>query len=102
MKRAIFFSSFFSIHSSGSKFFTSPAMRQSKALASNAVTGPMPLLPTRRLLQTSSVPMPHPQTKPTPVTTTRLLKENILLFEGGAARGLLGCLTVLLDVLDGI
>ncbi len=32
MKRAIFFSSFFSTHFSGSKFFTSPAIWQSNAL----------------------------------------------------------------------
>src|SRR5580698_7487335 len=74
MKRPVFFSSFFSSQLRGSKPFTSPAIRQSKAVASKCVMGPMPLLPASRLLQTSSVPIPHPQTSPTPVTTTRRFK----------------------------
>ena len=40
------------------------------------MTRPMPLFPASRLRQTSSVPMPHPQTKPTPVTTTRRFNGN--------------------------
>ena len=37
MKRPIFFSSFFSIHRKGSKFFTSPAILQSKSVVSKCV-----------------------------------------------------------------
>ena len=43
MKMSIFFSSFFSIHCSGSKPFTSPAKRVANADASKRVIGPMPL-----------------------------------------------------------
>ena len=43
MKRPIFFSSFFAIQRSGSKPWTSAAMRQSNAVASKWVMGPMPL-----------------------------------------------------------
>ena len=39
----------------------------------------MPLFPARRFFQTSSVPIPRPQTNPTPVTTTRRLTAEILL-----------------------
>src|SRR5580704_7199769 len=48
MNRPIFLSSFFSTQSSGSKFFTSPAMRQSKPVASKCVTGPIPHFPACR------------------------------------------------------
>src|ERR1700690_2950409 len=43
----------------------------------------MPLLPAWRLVQTSSVPMPHPHTSPTPVTTTRRLKGKLSCSERG-------------------
>src|SRR6266403_4367857 len=76
MKRPIFFSSFFSIHRKGSKFFTSPAILQSNAAASKWVIGPMPLTPARRFFQHSSVPMPSAQTSPTPVTTTRRVNDS--------------------------
>src|SRR5215472_3027932 len=79
MKRPTFLSSFFSIQLSGSKFFTSPAKRQSNPVASKWVMGAMPPLPARRLLQTSSVPIPQAQTRPTPVTTTRRLNVGDLL-----------------------
>src|SRR6267154_1983017 len=71
MKRPIFFSSFFSIHWKGSKFFTSPAILQSKCVVSKCVIGPTPLTPATRFFQLSSVPLPSAQTSPTPVTTTR-------------------------------
>src|SRR5580704_4668557 len=101
MNRAIFFSSFFSTQISGSKFFTSPAIWQSNAVASNAVMRAIPLLPASRLRQTSSVPMPHPQTRPTPVTTTRRFKGNFSYKRLGAAGELL-TLGVLIDVLGGV
>src|SRR6267143_1210110 len=76
MNRPIFFSSFFSIHRNGSKFFTSPAMRQSKPAVSKLVMQATPLTPARRFFQLSSVPMPSAQTSPTPVTTTRRVKDS--------------------------
>src|SRR5258708_35904892 len=76
MNRPIFFSSFFSIHWKGSKFFTSPAMRQSNPVASKLVMVSTPLTPARRFFQLSSVPMPSAQTNPTPVTTTRRVNDS--------------------------
>src|SRR5258708_35811567 len=76
MNRPISFSSFFSIHWKGSKFFTSPAMRQSKPVASKLVMVSTPLTPARRFFQLSSVPMPSAQTNPTPVTTTRRVNSS--------------------------
>src|SRR3990172_379173 len=73
MNRPIFFSSFFSTYWSGSKFLTSPAKRQGCCEASKRVMGAMPLWPAQSAFQTSSVPMPTPQSRPTPVTTTRRL-----------------------------
>ena len=55
----------------GIEFFTSPAMRQSNAVASKWVIVAMPLRPASRFAQVSSVPNPQAQTSPTPVTTTR-------------------------------
>src|SRR5687768_4283276 len=74
MKMSIFFSSFFSIHWSGSKFLTSPAKRVENADASKRVMGPMPVTPPQRASQFASVPIPTGETRPMPVTTTRLLK----------------------------
>src|ERR1700758_2647243 len=76
INRPIFFSSFFSIHWKGSKFFTSPPMRQSKPVVSKLVMQATPLTPARRFFQLSSVPMPSAQTSPTPVTTTRRVKDS--------------------------
>ena len=76
MKRPIFLSSFFSIQRKGSKFFTSPAMVQSKPVVSKSVMVPMPLWPATRFFQHSSVPIPSAQTSPTPVTTTRRVKDS--------------------------
>ena len=73
MNRPIFLSSFFSAQWRGSKSRTSPAMVQSNAVASKCVIVRTPLFPARRFFQTSSVPIPRPQTSPTPVTTTRRL-----------------------------
>src|ERR1700751_5299466 len=81
INRPIFFSSFFSIHWKGSKFFTSPPMRQSKPVVSKLVMHAIPLTPATRFFQLSSVPMPSAQTSPTPVTTTRRVKDSCSPFE---------------------
>src|SRR5712692_533151 len=102
MNRPIFLSSFFSAQRSGSKLRISPAMRQSNPLASNWVMGPIALWPACRLFQTSWVPIPEAQTRPTPVTTTRRLKVVFLLCGTRRPGGLLFCLRVFLDVRDGV
>src|SRR5687768_10032490 len=88
MKMSIFFSSFFSMNWSGSKFFTSPANRVENAAASKRVIGPMPLVPAQSASQFACVPIPTGDTRPTPVTTTRLFTWLLLLGVG-------------LDVVDG-
>ncbi len=45
-------------------------MRQLNPVVSNAVMGPIPLVPLLIAAQDSSVPIPTEVTKPTPVTTT--------------------------------
>src|SRR5215471_381587 len=102
MNRAIFFSSFFSIQFSGSKFLISPAIWQSKPVMSNAVTRAMPLLPASRVRQTSSVPIPQQQTKPMPVTTTRRFKGSFSCSGRDDSAGPLLSLGVLVDVFDGV
>jgi hypothetical protein len=74
MKRSIFLTSFFSMNCSGSKPFTSAAMRAAKALTSNLVMCPTPLVPASSAVQFAPVPMPSDDTRPMPVMTTRLLK----------------------------
>src|SRR5713226_4397518 len=76
MNRPIFFSSFFSFHGKGPKFFTSPAMRRPKPRAPRRGLVATPLTPARRFFQLSSVPMPSAQTNPTPVTTTRRVNDS--------------------------
>jgi hypothetical protein len=73
MKTSIFLTSSLSTNCSGSKCFTSPAMRAENWEASNRVIGPMPLCPAQSASQFAPVPMPSGDTRPTPVTTTRLL-----------------------------
>src|SRR6185436_2919941 len=90
MKTSIFLTSFFSTNFRGSKPLTSPAMRADHCAASKRVIGPMPLVPAQSASQVCCVPMPTDETRPTPVTTTRLLKSPRLLLLG-----------VALDVLDG-
>src|ERR1700733_7078926 len=97
MNRTIFLTSFFSIQRRGSKPRTSPAIRQSKFVVSKWVIGPMPLFPATMFFHTSSVPMPHPQTRPTPVTTTRRFNAPSLLFGMGTGELFL---RMLLDVSD--
>src|SRR5713101_3360750 len=101
INRPIFLSSFFSTQCRGSKSRTSPAMVQSNPVGSNWVMARMPLFPARRFFQTSSVPIPRPQTNPTPVTTTRRLTAEILLMTiQRLANLLLGA--VFLDVVDSV
>src|SRR6476620_700165 len=110
MKMSIFLTSFFSIHCSGSKAFTSAAKRVENAAASNRVIGPMPLRPARSDSHVASVPMPTEDTSPMPVTTTRLLNLPPPRVTARTARNaparlpqrrLLLVLGVGLDVLDG-
>src|SRR5215208_7201816 len=110
MKMSIFLTSFFSTNCSGSKAFTSAAKRVEKADASNRVIGPMPLRPARSDSQVASVPMPTDDTRPIPVTTTRLLNLPPPCVAAPTARNaparlpqrrLLLVLGVRLDVLDG-
>ena len=61
---------------SGSKSFTSPANRVENADASKRVIGPMPLVPAHSASQFAWVPMPTGDTRPMPVTTTRLLTST--------------------------
>src|SRR4029453_8203842 len=90
MKTSTFLTSFFSRYCSGSKPLTSPAMRAANNAASKWVMGPMPERPARSAVQLASVPMPTDESRPTPVTTTRLFTPPPLLLLG-----------VRLDVLDG-
>src|SRR3954451_5579758 len=87
MKRPIFFTSFFSMKLSGSKFLTSAAIWQANCVASNCVILLIPLLPASRAFQTSSVVLPSPQMRPIPVMTTGLVK-------------LLAAFRILADVID--
>src|SRR5215470_1177584 len=60
-----------SIHSSGTKSFSSAAMRASMPLASNRVIGPTPDVPASMAFQFFSTPVPSAVMSPVPVTTTR-------------------------------
>src|SRR6478672_1596872 len=73
MKTSIFLTSFLFRNASGSNPLTSPAMREENSAASKCVIGPMPLRPAHSASQLAAVPMPSGDTRPTPVTTTRLL-----------------------------
>src|SRR3954470_4503749 len=73
MKMSIFLTSFFSMYASGSKRFTSPAMRVANWVVSNLVIGATPLWPALIPVQFASVPIPSDDTSPMPVTTTRRL-----------------------------
>src|SRR5439155_1516391 len=63
--------SFLSTKSSGSKFFTSPAMRVGKPAGSNFVIGPTPERPCSSADQNSSAVLPTGVRAPSPVRTTR-------------------------------
>src|SRR5216684_3075871 len=77
MKVSDFLTSFFSIHCSGSKPRTSPAIWQVKALASNFVIRPMPERPSTSPFHVGSLPTPRGEIIPIPVTTTRRLLMRI-------------------------
>ena len=96
MKTSIFLTSFFSMNRSGSKPLTSPAIRAENCDASKRVIGPMPLCPAHSASQFASVPMPSGDTRPTPVTTTRLLKQPPI-----SEKSAYFFLLMRLDVLDG-
>src|SRR5215212_4609054 len=82
-------------------------MRAENCAASKWVIAPIPLRPAQSASQFASVPMPSGDTMPTPVTTTRLLKEppdlpaspEGLDYGPGLPAGLL-LFAVGLDVLD--
>src|SRR5580692_1509719 len=96
MKRPIFLISFFSMNCAGSKFLTSPAMRQAKAVASNCSIREIPFRASRMALQLSSVPMPSGLSRPTPVTTTLRDNDGSRLAPGGLL------LLLVLDVVGGV
>src|SRR2546426_20671 len=100
MKTSIFLTSFFSMNRSGSKPLTSPAMRVANSDASNLVIVPMPLRAAQSASQFASVPIPSDDTRPMPVTTTRLF--TMLVFCPGSVpeRRLLLGFRVRVDVLD--
>src|SRR5271170_2790055 len=89
MKRPIFFTSFFSIKFSGSKFLTSAAIWQANLLESNWVMRATPLFPASTACHTAPVVLPTPQIRPMPVTTTLRPK-------------LLATFRMLPDVIDGV
>src|SRR5579884_3451192 len=64
--------------------------------------GPMPLRPAIRFAQTSSVPMPHAQTRPTPVTTTRRFTARLPHAGSSPGRSIPLGLGMLFDVVDGV
>src|SRR5678816_3735475 len=71
--------SFGAIHSDGSKFLTSPAIRVGNAEASKWVIGPIPERPLTMPSQLLSRPFPTGDRMPIPVTTTRRLDMSALL-----------------------
>src|ERR1700680_254777 len=103
MKTSIFLTSFFSTNCRGLNPFTSPAMRVANWEASNLVIVPTPQLPAQSAAQLASVPIPSDDTRPMPVTTTRLFTippVRSCPCGHAAAGGLLLGLGVRLDVLD--
>ena len=74
MKTSIFLTSFFSMKRRGSNPLISPAIWDANPVTSNLVIRSIPLVPARSAFQFASVPMPSGDTRPIPVTTTRLLK----------------------------
>src|SRR3989304_1102642 len=76
MNLSIFFISFFSIKSAGSKSFTSAAIGEGSSDGSNRVILPIPDFPPHRDCQVFSTPIPRGVTSPMPVTTTRLFKTT--------------------------
>src|SRR5688572_14688595 len=73
MKVSDFLTSFFSIHCSGLKPCTSPAIFVVYCAGSNLVIGPTPERPATRPSHVGSLPMPSGEIIPSPVTTTRRL-----------------------------
>src|ERR1044071_3556094 len=102
-----FLTSFFSIHCSGLKPRTSPAILQAKSAVSNFVMRSTPDLPSRMPRQVGSLPMPSGEIIPIPVTTTRRFCMRLW---GRARCGTgsrpvptdLRCFRAFLDVVDGV
>src|SRR5215831_16703243 len=69
-----------SIHCSGSKSFTSAAIRVFSFPGSNRVRGPTPDFPATAPAHVDSTPMPKGVTSPRPVTTT--LRRDMLVESG--------------------
>src|SRR5262245_66453712 len=90
MKESIFLTSFFSNQQRGSKFLTSPAILVGNWVVSNLEIFEIPLRPSQRPFQVSSVPVPSAVTKPTPVTTTLLFCKIRTSFSQ-TSRGLQTC-----------
>src|ERR1700748_900940 len=97
MKTSIFLTSFFSTNWSGSNPLTSPAICVAKAVASDLVIVPTPLLPAMSPCQFASVPIPSDDTRPMPVTTTRLFT---ICLRARSSNGLLLGFRVGVDVFD--
>src|SRR5207302_10145328 len=72
MKESIFLTSLLSNQRSGSNSLTSAAILVENCVVSKRVILVIPLRPSQRPFQVSSVPVPSAVTKPTPVTTTLL------------------------------
>src|SRR5215203_1206541 len=103
LKRSSRFSSFRSIARSGSKCFTSPAIRTGQPVASNLVMGPMPERPLRTESQVVGTSCPHGLTHPSPVMTTRFTSFRSLPSPArGMARLLSSGWEMLVDVVDGV
>src|SRR3954470_13418939 len=92
MKTSIFLTSFLSTNCSGSNPLTSPAIRAENCVASNRVIGPIPVQPAQSAAQFACVPMPSGDTRPTPVTTTRLLNPPPLSYAFARQKGLTGAI----------
>src|SRR3546814_4219880 len=85
MNGSILRASFGDTHLVTSKSRTSPAMRVVKPVVSKWVIGPMPERPLTMPSQLLARSLPSGETRPRPVTTTRLLKEAGRLDMEGSA-----------------
>src|SRR5438270_8191786 len=81
-------------------------MRQGYSVVSKRVIGPMPLFPARRACQFSAVPTPTGDTRPTPVTATRLgsvfKTGSSMVRRSAGAEDLVLVPGVVLDVVHGL
>src|SRR3979409_2567826 len=70
-----------------SKSRTDPPKRTGKAVTSNLVIGPMPLLPLTMVSQADFTVLPTGEMMPRPVTTTRRLLTRYVYEELGGGKG---------------